>query len=198
LLRHATKVYALASNGSSSFADRILSIVAVAAMLMFTAPLIVFNQPFVSELAFLLFRTGLSLSAAVLGASIPGLLNVSWSGRGRSLRAGGALALFAITFVYNPASLMAEAEQHQTLSQSKMTYSIFGFLSSIGFILSLLPLIITGIASWLNYSRTSEISIKGNRIDIKDLSATDIIRIVEELNQQKHVDSRSSHKPERD
>ena len=49
-----------------------------------------------------MLRVLLSLSAATLGASIPGFLNLRWSGGGLVVRAGGALALFVLTFVYTP------------------------------------------------------------------------------------------------
>jgi hypothetical protein len=44
----------------------------------------------------------LSLATAVLGATIPGFLDIGWKGRGLAIRAGGALALFVLTFVYTP------------------------------------------------------------------------------------------------
>jgi hypothetical protein len=37
-----------------------------------------------------------------LGATIPGFLDMSWSGLGLAVRAGGALALFVLTFTYTP------------------------------------------------------------------------------------------------
>jgi hypothetical protein len=37
-----------------------------------------------------------------LGATIPGFLQVGWKGSGLAVRAGGALALFVLTFVYTP------------------------------------------------------------------------------------------------
>jgi hypothetical protein len=50
----------------------------------------------------------LSLSIAVLGATVPGFLNVGWSGRGLAIRAGGALALFVLTFLLTPQIVQQE------------------------------------------------------------------------------------------
>jgi hypothetical protein len=38
----------------------------------------------------------------VLGATIPGFLSVGWSGSGLTVRAGGALALFVLTYLFTP------------------------------------------------------------------------------------------------
>jgi hypothetical protein len=51
---------------------------------------------------FFVLRVVISFSAAALGATIPGFLNLKWSGGGLAVRAGGALALFVLTFVYTP------------------------------------------------------------------------------------------------
>jgi hypothetical protein len=47
-------------------------------------------------------RVVLSFSAATLGATIPGFLDLEWSGISLAVRAGGALALFALTFAFTP------------------------------------------------------------------------------------------------
>lgn len=47
-------------------------------------------------------RILLSLGSAIVGATIPGFLHVDWSFRGVSIRAGGALALFVLTFFGSP------------------------------------------------------------------------------------------------
>ncbi len=50
-----------------------------------------------------IFRTVLSLAAAGVAAMIPGFITVSVS---RWIRAGGALAVFAVVYFYNPAALV--------------------------------------------------------------------------------------------
>jgi hypothetical protein len=64
--------------------------------------LLIRNQPIADPKLFFVLRVVLSLSAATLGASIPGFLNLRWSGGGLVVRAGGALALFVLTFFYTP------------------------------------------------------------------------------------------------
>jgi hypothetical protein len=59
-----------------------------------------------------------SFSAAVLGGTIPGFLNVNWSGGGLAVRAGGALALFVLTFVYTPDLVADQASSNPEVRQS--------------------------------------------------------------------------------
>jgi hypothetical protein len=63
------------------------------------------NEPFRSKDLVLILRIVLSLAVAVLGATIPGFLQLKWSGLGLGIRAGGALALFALTYLLPPSGL---------------------------------------------------------------------------------------------
>src|SRR5689334_11806300 len=65
-----------------------------------------FPEP--SPFQYLTFKTVLSLSAAGIAAMVPGFLHVSISGW---IRAGGALAVFAIVYFYNPAQLVASPDR---------------------------------------------------------------------------------------
>jgi hypothetical protein len=82
--------------------DRIAVTVAALVIVGLAVFLLVRNQPIADPKLFFVFRVVLSLSAATLGASIPGFLNLRLSGGGLLVRAGGALALFVLTFVYTP------------------------------------------------------------------------------------------------
>ena len=82
--------------------DRIASTFAALVIVGLVAFLLIRNQPIADPKLFFALRVVLSLSAATLGASIPGFLNLRWSGSGLAVRAGGALALFVLTFVYTP------------------------------------------------------------------------------------------------
>lgn len=82
--------------------DRIAATFAALVIVGLVAFLLVRNQPITDPRLFFALRVVLSLSAAILGASIPGFLNLRWSGGGLAVRAGGALALFVLTFVYTP------------------------------------------------------------------------------------------------
>jgi hypothetical protein len=82
--------------------DRIAATVAALVIVALVVFLLIRNQPIADPELFFVLRIVLSLSAATLGASIPGFLNLRWSSSGLAIRAGGALALFVLTFVYTP------------------------------------------------------------------------------------------------
>jgi hypothetical protein len=82
--------------------DRIAATLAALVVVGLAVFLLIRNTPIADAKLFFVLRLVLSFSAATLGASIPGFLNVSWSGAGLAVRAGGALALFLLTFVYTP------------------------------------------------------------------------------------------------
>ena len=63
------------------------------------------NEPLRDPNAVVMLRTVLSLATAALGATLPGFLHVGITGRGLSIRAGGALALFVLTFFFTPTVL---------------------------------------------------------------------------------------------
>jgi hypothetical protein len=82
--------------------DRIAATVAALVVVGLAVFLLVRNQPIADPKLFFVLRVVTSFAAAVLGATIPGFLDLRWSGNGMAVRAGGALALFVLTFVYTP------------------------------------------------------------------------------------------------
>lgn len=82
--------------------DRIAAVVAALVIVGLAVFLLVRNQPIADKELYFVLRIVLSLSAATIGASVPGFLNLKWSSSGLAIRAGGALALFVLTFVYTP------------------------------------------------------------------------------------------------
>jgi len=97
--------------------------------------LLVRNEPIADPHLFFGLRLLLSLGAATLGASIPGFLNVGWSGGGFAVRAGGALALFVLTFVYTPDLVKDEGASSGTKinqrSKGPMSPNIVGNKGSV-------------------------------------------------------------------
>jgi hypothetical protein len=91
-----------ATTRSTAPIDRIAATLAALVIVGLMAFLLVRNEPIADSRLFFGLRLLLSFGAATLGASIPGFLNVGWSGGGFVVRAGGALALFLLTFVYTP------------------------------------------------------------------------------------------------
>jgi hypothetical protein len=86
--------------------DRVAATLAALVVVGLAVFLLVRNQPIADPKLFFILRVVLSFSAATLGATIPGFLDIRWSGSGLALRAGGALALFVLTFVYTPDVLL--------------------------------------------------------------------------------------------
>ena len=82
--------------------DRIAAICAALVIVGLAVFLLIRNQPISDPRLFLVLRVVVSFSAAALGATIPGFLELGWRGQGLAIRAGGALALFVLTFVYTP------------------------------------------------------------------------------------------------
>jgi len=82
--------------------DRVAATVAALVVVGLAVFLLVRNQPIADPKLFFVMRVVMSFSAATLGATIPGFLDIRWAGSGLAIRAGGALALFVLTFVYTP------------------------------------------------------------------------------------------------
>ena len=94
--------------------DRIAATLAALAVVGLVGYLLIRNEPVADSRLFLALRILLSLSAATLGATIPGFLDIRWSGRGLAIRAGGALALFVLTYVYTPDVLKEDGGKGRT------------------------------------------------------------------------------------
>jgi hypothetical protein len=58
-----------------------------------------------SDLGILIYRVVLAVAAAGIGAVIPGLIDVTVSG---VIRAGEAIALFVIVYLFNPPKLISK------------------------------------------------------------------------------------------
>jgi hypothetical protein len=82
--------------------DRIAATCAALVIVGLVVFLLIRNEEIADARLFFALRLVLSFSAAVLGATIPGFLSLGWSRGGFTVRAGGALALFVLTYVYTP------------------------------------------------------------------------------------------------
>ena len=96
---------AAASQANTQF-DRVAAVCAALVILGLVVFLLIRNE----EIA----DPRLSFGAAVLGATIPGFLAVGWSGSGLTVRAGGALALFVLTYLYTPDLVTKQGPGGQT------------------------------------------------------------------------------------
>ncbi|THB65772.1 MAG: hypothetical protein D6E12_11945 [Desulfovibrio sp.] len=67
--------------------------------------LILLDEPFQNLETAGYVKTLLSLACAIVGASLPGFLNISYRAGGLVLRAGGAVALFIVVFFYSDRAL---------------------------------------------------------------------------------------------
>ncbi len=80
-----------------------ISVFAIIALIILTILfLIIRNQPFSDPNYAVMTRILISLCVSVLGALIPGFLSIDWSLKGTTIRAGGAMALFVLTYMYTP------------------------------------------------------------------------------------------------
>ena len=75
-----------------------------------------------------IFRSVLSLAAAGVAAMIPGFISVSIS---KWLRAGGALAVFAAVYFYNPAAMVSSAPSQTNNIEGDQNQVINGNTGSI-------------------------------------------------------------------
>src|SRR5262249_53362332 len=91
-----------AANQANAQFDRIAAVCAGLVIVGLVVFLLIRNEEIADPRLFFALRLVLSFGAAVLGATIPGFLAVGWSGGGLTVRAGGALALFALTFMFTP------------------------------------------------------------------------------------------------
>ncbi len=109
-----------------------ITVVAVSVfVVLLVAWVVIRNEPFRDTNIVVLLRILLSLSTAVLGFTIPGFLHIELKGRGLVIRAGGALALFVLTFFFTPGVLALGSEDSADkadlggISDSRMATAAF-------------------------------------------------------------------------
>ena len=85
--------------------ERILAFAAAIGWIGLIGFLVIRNEPLAPNLL-VLVRIILSVMAGILGAVIPGFLSIDIHGSSFAIRAGGALALFVISYFFTPAVLM--------------------------------------------------------------------------------------------
>src|SRR5215471_10666994 len=91
-----------AANQANAQFDRIAAVCAGLVIVGLVVFLRIRNEEIADPRLFFALRLVLSFGAAVLGATIPGFLSVGLTGGGLTVRAGGALALFIMTYLYTP------------------------------------------------------------------------------------------------
>lgn len=82
--------------------ERVTATCCAVATLIVVFIVILRKEPFADPNQVILIRTILSVAIAIIGAVIPGFLKIDLSAKGVSIRAGGALALFVLTFFFTP------------------------------------------------------------------------------------------------
>jgi len=81
------------------------ALVTALAVVGFSLFMLARNQRFADPSLVVIARTIVSLAVAVLGATVPGFLQVGLKWKGLLIRAGGALALFVITYFFSPQAM---------------------------------------------------------------------------------------------
>jgi hypothetical protein len=104
---------AAASQANTQF-DRLAAVCAALVIVGLVVFLLIRNEEIADPRLFFALRLVLSFGAAVLGATIPGFLAVGWSGSGLTVRAGGALALFVLTYLFTPDLVTKQGPGGQT------------------------------------------------------------------------------------
>ena len=89
----------------ASIWERIIAVVCAVAILGLVFILVLRKEPFTDPNKVVLIRIVLSMATAIIGAVIPGFLNVGLTFKGVAIRSGGALALFVITYFFTPTVL---------------------------------------------------------------------------------------------
>ena len=114
----------LLSGPGSSLWERIVATTGAVVVLATTLFLVVRNQPFADPSLVVFLRILLSLSIATLGAVIPGFLHVRLGWGRVAIRAGGALALFVITYFFTPKVLPLHPRAEPPVSSAKPSEDI--------------------------------------------------------------------------
>lgn len=82
--------------------ERMIGIITAVVVVGVVLYLVLRNQPIVDPNLVVVLRIVISLAVGILGATIPGFLGVEYTVGGIVIRAGGALALFVLTFFGTP------------------------------------------------------------------------------------------------
>jgi hypothetical protein len=93
--------------------ERILAAACAVAVLVIVFIVILRKPSSLDQNQVVLIRIVLSLAVSVIGGVIPGFLQVSLRGRGIAIRAGGALALFVVTYFFSPKVLPLSISKEQ-------------------------------------------------------------------------------------
>lgn len=89
-------------NYSPALWERIVATVCAVSVVLVVLVIVLQKEPFADPNHVVLLRIVLSLAIGIIGAVVPGFLRVDLKGRGVAIRAGGALALFVISFFFSP------------------------------------------------------------------------------------------------
>ena len=84
--------------------DRVAAVISGLYIILVTSVLLIRGKEIEGPRLFFALRVLLGLAAAIFGATVPGFLDISWtSAAGLSIRAGGALAVFVLIYMFTPA-----------------------------------------------------------------------------------------------
>jgi len=111
-----------ASEGFSEYRpalwEKITVVVAACLVLLLIVWLAIRNAPFKDPNLVVMLRIVLSLAIAALAAAVPGFLGVGIKANGLAIRAGGALALFVISFFFTPQVIVPPSEKNGSIREA--------------------------------------------------------------------------------
>lgn len=104
-----------------------VTVAGVAALIILLVGIVVLrNEPFADPNLVVVLRIVISLAVGSLGAAIPGFLHIDLKGKGVGIRAGGALALFVLTYVVTPE--VQSRAMPASRKSSKLSLSLKGMM----------------------------------------------------------------------
>jgi len=113
-----------------------------------------------------IIRAFLSITMAILGSVIPGLLKVDFSAKGRIIRATGAMALFVLTYTMTPTILNGGGTP--TINVSQKVIKVQGPMTGIDADSSIIPLdmkVIQEVEDVCNGGSVIGVSLKKKKVN---------------------------------
>lgn len=112
--------------------ERIIAVVCAVVAFLVVFIIVLRKEPFADPNQVVLIRIVLSLAVGIIGAVVPGFLRIDLRGKGIAIRAGGASALFVISFFFSPTVHPLETKPPPPARPTKVDTSQLSKIQSYG------------------------------------------------------------------